>query len=259
MLKISRVVFGMIFVLVVSGCANKGYFPPTASDFQYAATKAVTHPGTWAPVVGASVVAIGGWDHDVSDWAQAEAPVFGSPRKAARASNTLRATARWSMIGSALIPYDSDKGYWVPMIERQIIQNLGAGATMAVRAPLIEVIGRERPNGREDGFPSGHATRTFATIASSYQNMEDTDLNPVVEGVFIGTQIGIGAATSWARVEAGYHYPTDVLAGAALGNVVSTFVNSLFLDDHSATNSGTELSVMTSVWPVQGIGLQVRF
>ncbi len=37
------------------------------------------------------------------------------------------------------------------------------------------------------------------------------------------------AATAWARIEAKRHYPTDVLAGAALGNFIGAFINDAFI------------------------------
>jgi hypothetical protein len=35
--------------------------------------------------------------------------------------------------------------------------------------------------------------------------------------------------TSWARIEAGWHFPSDTLFSMALGNFVASFVNDAFL------------------------------
>ena len=57
-------------------------------------------------------------------------------------------------------------------------------------------------------------------------------------GCFIGdhtkTAMRVGvmtlaAGTAWARVEAKKHFPSDVLAGAALGNFIASFVHDAFL------------------------------
>ena len=37
------------------------------------------------------------------------------------------------------------------------------------------------------------------------------------------------AGTAWARVEAGEHYPSDVLVGVALGNFMGAFFTEAFL------------------------------
>jgi hypothetical protein len=39
----------------------------------------------------------------------------------------------------------------------------------------------------------------------------------------------LGYSVAWARVELGAHYPTDVLAGAVLGNFVSLLLHDAFL------------------------------
>jgi len=40
----------------------------------------------------------------------------------------------------------------------------------------------------------------------------------------------MASGTAWARVEAGVHYPSDVLAGAALGNFLTAFIHDAFLN-----------------------------
>jgi len=49
------------------------------------------------------------------------------------------------------------------------------------------------------------------------------------------TSLRIGLAslttgTAWARVEAGKHFPSDVLAGMALGHLIGAFINDVFWD-----------------------------
>jgi membrane-associated phospholipid phosphatase len=46
------------------------------------------------------------------------------------------------------------------------------------------------------------------------------------------SRFGLGtltAATAWARVEANQHYPSDVLAGIALGHFFGAFITDAFL------------------------------
>ena len=44
-----------------------------------------------------------------------------------------------------------------------------------------------------------------------------------IGNIFLATGVG------WARVEAGKHYPSDVLAGAALGHFLSAFIYDAFI------------------------------
>ena len=41
--------------------------------------------------------------------------------------------------------------------------------------------------------------------------------------------------SDWARIEAGAHFPSDTLLGAALGNFVASFVNDAFLGPVGST------------------------
>ncbi len=66
-------------------------------------------------------------------------------------------------------------------------------------------------------FPSGHAARAFAMavmLSSMYRQMHPGD---AAEGWVWGTSLSAAAAVSLLRYLAGYHFPTDVLAGAAIG------------------------------------------
>jgi membrane-associated phospholipid phosphatase len=87
---------------------------------------------------------------------------------------------------------------------------------------LKGTIQRERPDGSDmASFPSGHSTRAFSYATFASRNLELVDLP---EGARTGLRVGLftlAGATAWARVEAGKHYPSDVLAGAALGRFMA--------------------------------------
>ncbi len=89
------------------------------------------------------------------------------------------------------------------------------GASFIVVEGLKVAVNRTRPNGNSDSFPSGHSITAFCVA-------------PVVNRYF-GWQAGISAyvlatVTAFARVEGGYHYLSDVLAGATLGIVIGNAV-----------------------------------
>jgi hypothetical protein len=67
----------------------------------------------------------------------------------------------------------------------------------------------------------------FATLTS--RNLDSVPMSaPLRTGLQVGAY-GLGAATAWSRLEAGAHYPSDVLAGAALGHFLGVFVHDAFL------------------------------
>jgi membrane-associated phospholipid phosphatase len=85
---------------------------------------------------------------------------------------------------------------------------------MGVTYALKFTIDTTRPNGENQSFPSGHATISFTSaefICKRY-----------------GWEYGLPAyalATfvAYSRIEAGQHYPIDVIGGAAIG-IVSSYL-----------------------------------
>jgi membrane-associated phospholipid phosphatase len=206
-------------------------FWPKKQAWRDAALGAARDPGTWAPAGMAGVIAVGGWDQEISDWAVANTPIFGSVESAGRWTEILHAAAGVGMIATALsVDPGEDEDPW-----RLRWETLGVeGAAAVTAASLAEVIkgaaGRERPDGSSDqSFPSGHASAAFAYAAACRRNLQATELD---RGWRIGLTAGfetLAVGTGWARIEAQKHYPTDVLVGAALGNYIALFFHDAFL------------------------------
>jgi membrane-associated phospholipid phosphatase len=71
-------------------------------------------------------------------------------------------------------------------------------------------------------FPSGHATTAFAGATFACTTLVRRD-HPDSTGLLLGCGPGflLAGATAILRVDAGQHFPTDVLAGAAIGTGVA--------------------------------------
>lgn len=205
--------------------------------FKDALLSSLRDPATWIPAAGAFVFAATGQDGAVSAWALRETPVFGSPERALQASSDLRTATHVAMLGSTLLRNDaSEWRVWSA-------QFTAALAAANLPGPIKGATGRTRPDeSDEESFPSSHAAAAFAYAALGSRNIEASDLP---RGVKRSMKIAIhtmAAATAWARVEGGVHYPSDVLAGAALGNFVSTLINDTLLPDDGSMTIGMNLS-----------------
>jgi hypothetical protein len=119
------------------------------------------------------------------------------------------------------------------------------------------VVGRDRPFSETPGsFPSGEAAAAFAAATLIDRN----------SGHALGyPAYGIAAIEAFARVRRGSHFPSDVLAGAALGAFDAGVIDALHFgtgrEGHGISGRGPEVSVGLEVDPGGGIlgALTLRF
>lgn len=197
-----------------------------------AALDAALEPETWAPVVGALIFQVGRWDRQVSTWAAHRTPIFGSQNNADGASEYLQGASEGICVLTALVtPSGTEAGEWAAAKLKGLSVGLAAVAlTEGVTTSLKYGTHRRRPDGSGyNSFPSGHASRTSVCNSLSYRNV--TFLSPP-DGARLGVRLGLAAltaTTAWSRLEAKKHYPSDVLAGMAIGHFLGAFINDAFL------------------------------
>ena len=195
-----------------------------------AALAAATDPMTWLPVATAAGLQIGDADDEIAEWAHEETPVFGSRTRAENASDWLR-VGSFALYGAAGLAAPAPTGEWLSTKAKGFAVGGGAIlATWGTTAGLKAATHRRRPLGSgNDSFPSNHASLTGASVRLTHETLRHYHLPPAVRfGSDVGLT-GLALATAWARVEAGKHHPSDVLAGLALGNFVAVFATEAFL------------------------------
>ena len=205
--------------------ADRGGFWPDRERWRDAARAALRDPGTWVPAAGAAVIAAADWDDNISEWAVDSTPVFGSTDNALDWSNHLKGASHYAMIATALAVPGEGRPFRTKL-ETLLWEHAAVEVTSELTSSIKKATDRERPDGSDRfSFPSGHASGAFAYAAASSRNLAATRLaGPTRVGLGIGLKT-LAAGTAWARVEAGVHFPTDVLAGATLGNFLSLLVH----------------------------------
>ncbi len=227
--------------LWLQGCSSRPAMPgSSAAEMKRAALAAATDPNTWLPALGAGLILATDRDQAWSDWARRERPVFGSAAAARRTSDALLYTSFGTALVSSLWAAGDGAG------STRLAVQVGAVAATATATQVIKVgVGRPRPDDSDTlSFPSGHASAAFAGATLTRRNLTRLELRSTTRALLDAGAVSLATATAWARVEAGVHYPSDVLAGAALGNFVAAFVNDAFLREGVLARSVTRVDVL---------------
>jgi membrane-associated phospholipid phosphatase len=232
------------------GWGEDATITPGWSRVGEAALSAAKSPRFWGPVAAAAVFQIDGWDRKVSDWARRNTPVFGSEQNAADWSNRLRTASAYAYFASVLVtPSGSDPSEWALDKLRGTAVGLAAIVTTDEESALIKnASGRERPNGQDDqSMPSSHTSRAAVLTQLAERNVETLPIGPIARGVLDAGLDALAYGTAWARVESGFHFPSDTLVGMSIGNFNGAFFTDAFL---GLPNQSTSFAF--SVVPVPG-------
>jgi membrane-associated phospholipid phosphatase len=100
-------------------------------------------------------------------------------------------------------------------------------------------------------FFSGHTTAAF--VAATFSSKVFTDIHGTSPWSYLmwGSTLSLATLTAYARVKAGEHYPSDVIAGAVVGGAIGYLVPALHRKD-----AGGRLSLVAAPGRM---GLQLRF
>jgi len=177
-------------------------------------------------------MSIDDFDERASDWAVKHNPVFGSEEAAKDASDYIRDGLLAETYVTALLTPSGDdpKSIALAKIKGGLVEGAGLWAVSAATDELKDAVGRERPDGSSvRSFPSGHTSAAFGGARLSNRNLDAIEMHPGLRNTFKSINLAAASTVGWARVEGEKHYPADVLAGAALGNFITTFIHDAFI------------------------------
>ena len=208
---------------------------PGGERLKIAAKNAALDPGTWLPAAGALAFQIDSWDRNLTRWASKNKPIFGTQQAADNASYYLVDALLGTYVITGLATPSGDKpGEWAwSKIKGFSVGAAAVGLTGLSTTGLKNAVQRERPDGSSNhSFPSSTSSAAAVYGSLAAQNLNSLDIPPWAR---LGLQGGIATligGASWARLEGKYHYPSDVLVGAALGNFIGRFFNDAFIGPH---------------------------
>ena len=197
-----------------------------------AAVRAATDAWVWAPLAGAAALQIGNSDHRLSHWGLTHDPLFGSEANATRWSDRLRSVSVGVDLATVLFTPSGDVGgEWLLDKAKGYLVNLAAATTAIESTSLLQRgVTRERPNGaNEHSFPSNHAAASAVYTRLATLNLHEIPMSGDTREALDASLHALSFATAWARVEGGWHYPSDTLAGMAIGNFCAEFFTDAFM------------------------------
>lgn len=214
------------------GWGEDATFKPGWERVRVAAESAARDPWVWAPLLGAAAFQIDDWDRRTADWAREQTPVFGSQHSAEDWSDDLRTASVVAHYATLLAtPSDADPGDWIMNKAKGTLVSMAAvSSTVLVTNSLKRTIDRERPNGLAgESFPSGHTSSSAVHTRLASRNLQSIEMKDGTRRALDAGLVALTLGTSWARIEAGWHYPSDTLFSMALGNFIGSFINDAFL------------------------------
>ena len=241
MLRRALPIVAMFAALASSGCGtlpsgqrwgDQATYRPGWARIGESAANAARDPWVWGPLLGAAAFQIDDWDRRTSDWARENTPVFGSTEHAEQWSDDLRSASVAAHYATMLAtPGGEDAGDWFMAKTKGVLVDAAAVAgTVAVTQTLKSAADRERPNGlAEESFPSGHTSSSAVHTRLASRNLQAIPVSKNTRRALDAGLYALTIGTSWARIEAGWHFPSDTLFSMALGNFMGSFFNDAFL------------------------------
>lgn len=102
-------------------------------------------------------------------------------------------------------------------------------------------------------FYSGHSSTAFSSVVFCAKVFDDMHPGSVYTPYIWGCGLALASATAYLRVEAGMHYPSDVLAGAIVGSIIGYVVPWLHY------NKSEMISVIPVTGGMTGMGVIIKF
>jgi hypothetical protein len=188
------------------------------------------------PAVGAALSQALGQDEDLTQSAMDDNWLYASRHDATLASDDHRVWLDkvWMV---SMLATDSGDGDWFSnkargMLTQAAIVNVSIGTTNLLKSLTNRASPTEALN-EEDyaGFPSNHSVPPFTQAALIRRNLRYTPVNDFTRYSIITGSYLLASGSAYGRVEAGLHFLSDQMAGAALGNFLGLLMYDTFFEE----------------------------
>ncbi|MES2525954.1 MAG: phosphatase PAP2 family protein [Bdellovibrionota bacterium] len=240
-----KIFFFLIILLSFTSCSflnrrgnwgKKAIWPLKSSNIWDAAKRNALSPHVWVPLAGAGTIHWSGWDHKISNWANAGRGLYDDQTAADNWSDNFNNILKYEAYATTLLtPSMNDdgkfSGYLMNKAKGALVVNAAGLTSSFGHERLVKAAHRRRPN-RADyrSFPSGHSTDAAARNMVNSKNLDHIDMSDDLRLGIKSANTLMASGTLWARLEGKRHFPSDVLCGYALGSFLSGFVYDALLN-----------------------------
>lgn len=218
---------------------KKALYPLRSERLVEAIKKNASSGHVWGPLIGVGVVTALDLDRNISNWVHHEGAIYKDVRAADNWSDHFNNIQKYEMYAVILLTpsHDEDMSftqYLYNKVRGGFALNIASSSTRFTVDQVRKVVHRQRPNRMDMKIlPSGHASEAGARRVIVSKGVDAIDMKEQLRTGIKFLNTGMSAATIWARVEGKRHYPSDVLAGYALGSFVSGVVYDFLMNDDS--------------------------
>jgi membrane-associated phospholipid phosphatase len=229
----------------VKGRDSNRVFIKSFKQIGFSAKNAILDPYTIGALTLATGIYLSHKDQQISDWATAHHPVFGSEQNARTTTDLLQYSSLAIYGITAIIKNNMNGNSTISFPIVNVSSDISAiFLTVFTTEILKNNVGRLRPNhGDERSFPSGHTSFTTINANLTSHQLNTLEMKNNTRFLCNAALATMVTATAWGRIEGKKHYPTDVLAGAALGNFVGNFITSLYNDNIQNKTSSINMQI----------------
>jgi hypothetical protein len=220
-------------------------FIKSLKQIGYSAKQAILDPYTLGTLALATGIYFADKDQQISDWATTYHPIYGSERNAQTTSDLLQYSSLVIYGFTSLLKNNINGNSTVSFPIVNVSSDISAiFLTVFTTEILKNNVGRLRPNlGDTRSFPSGHTSFTTINANLSSHQLNSLEMKNSTRFLCNAALTTMVTATAWGRIEGKKHYPSDVLAGAALGNFIGNFITSLYNDNIPDKTSSVNIQI----------------
>jgi membrane-associated phospholipid phosphatase len=205
-------------------------------------TNLFTHDNLAPLLIGTvAALAISPADQGIVDTLRGESPAMGKTGSVLGGPAFVSAVSAGLLMATAKSPNAHFRAFTFTFVQAVVVDNI-------LTQVLKVSVDRTRPNGENYSFPSGHTSNTFAaaTVVSHYYGRKWGIPLFVLSGL-----VGV------SRIEQGKHWPSDTVAGAALG--IISGLTAIRGTRREMESGNSKQTMFLPFWNHESRGVQVRF